>query len=245
MTIAVRLLLMLGVVLTAMPARAQAPAQPAAVRRRSCRPRRPGLCRDLFRDRRAAAAQGGGGILRRLAAASRKEAGNAGFVVLRESARPGRFAILEAWRDTGRARRPRHGGEGARRQVAAAIRQPARPARPASALDVAAPAGGRRGSGGGAVYVLTHVDVIPPKKDEAIALVKQLAADSRKDAGVAALRRAAAGQPAPTTCFSSRSGTTAPRMTPTSWPSTPAPSAPSCCRCRARSTTSGSTRPIR
>jgi quinol monooxygenase YgiN len=37
------------------------------------------------------------------------------------------------------------------------------------------------GSRGDAVYVVTHVDVIPPKKDEAIALLQVLADVSRKE----------------------------------------------------------------
>ena len=43
------------------------------------------------------------------------------------------------------------------------------------------------GEAAGAVYVLTHVDVFPAGKDEAAALVKTLAEDSRK----AHLRRSA------------------------------------------------------
>ena len=35
----------------------------------------------------------------------------------------------------------------------------------------------------GPIYVVTHVDVIPPRKDDGVALLKQLAADSGKDAG--------------------------------------------------------------
>ncbi len=35
----------------------------------------------------------------------------------------------------------------------------------------------------GAVYVLTHVDVIPPRKDDGVAAVKQLAEDSRAAEG--------------------------------------------------------------
>ncbi len=48
-------------------------------------------------------------------------------------------------------------------------------------LDVAAPQGDSNAAG---VYVVTHVDVVPPKKDEAIVLLNDLASASRKDAGV-------------------------------------------------------------
>src|ERR1700728_4366324 len=39
------------------------------------------------------------GLLRQFAAATRKEDGNAELTVLREIGRPGRLAIVEAWRD--------------------------------------------------------------------------------------------------------------------------------------------------
>ena len=35
----------------------------------------------------------------------------------------------------------------------------------------------------GTIFVVTHVDVIPPRKDDSLVLLKQLAADSRADAG--------------------------------------------------------------
>ena len=117
--------------------------------------------------------------LHKLAAASRGEDGNVAFVALRESGRPGRFALIEAWRDKAAL--------GAHDTAAKAIDAKLQPLlvsppdrRPCVALDVAAPAAGAAAS----LYVLTHVDVIPPAKDEAIGLVKQLAADSRKDSGV-------------------------------------------------------------
>src|SRR5262249_2287833 len=40
-------------------------------------------------------------------------------------------------------------------------------------------------NGRGAIVVVTHVDVPPPKKDECIAALKTLVADSRKEAGAA------------------------------------------------------------
>jgi quinol monooxygenase YgiN len=48
-------------------------------------------------------------------------------------------------------------------------------------LSVGAP---MTGGTGGAVFVLTHVDVFPAGKDEVAGLVKAQAEDSRKDAGV-------------------------------------------------------------
>jgi len=39
------------------------------------------------------------------------------------------------------------------------------------------------GPGGNAVYVVTHVDVIPPRKEDGLAAVKQLGEDSRVGSG--------------------------------------------------------------
>jgi quinol monooxygenase YgiN len=38
-------------------------------------------------------------------------------------------------------------------------------------------------SAAGPIYVVTHVDVIPPRKEDGVALLRQLAADSGNDAG--------------------------------------------------------------
>ncbi|HZL40319.1 MAG TPA: antibiotic biosynthesis monooxygenase [Pseudolabrys sp.] len=43
--------------------------------------------------------------------------------------------------------------------------------------------GPRKSAGARAVFVLTHVDLIGAKKDEGLAALKQLSADSAKDAG--------------------------------------------------------------
>ena len=51
--------------------------------------------------------------------------------------------------------------------------------RPSNGYAVGAP----KAAGGGAVYALTHVDLIGAKKDEGIAAVKQLSLDSAKEPG--------------------------------------------------------------
>jgi quinol monooxygenase YgiN len=167
--------LMLGCV---MAARAQAPApatpsQPAA-------PSGPVYVVTYF-EVAPAASRKAGGLLRQFTAASRKEGGNVEFTVLRETTRPGRFAIVEAWRD--KAALDAHG---AAMKALGDKLQPvfASPfdARQFWGLAVAPPAGGGAGK---AVFVLTHVDVFPAGKDQVAAMVKQLADDSRKDPGVA------------------------------------------------------------
>jgi quinol monooxygenase YgiN len=120
-------------------------------------------------------------LLRQLVADSRKADGNAAFILLVESGRPGRLAMVEAWRDKA--------APGARDAAVASFRDAMKPflaapfdIRVLSPLAVTPPALADAGLGG-AAYVLTHVDVPPPQKDEAIGLVKQLAEDSRKDKG--------------------------------------------------------------
>ena len=184
MRIGFRLLLIVGAVLAALPAWAQAPAAatgsaPAATA--GATGNAPVYVVTYF-ESAPASANSVARTLRRFAAATRKEDGNAGFIALREARRPGRFALFEAWRDKNAL--------DAHAKAAAALRDRLQPelaapfdSRPCVALDVAAPPAAGKAEGGRTLYVLTHVDVIPPKKDEALGLVKQLAADSRKDSG--------------------------------------------------------------
>jgi len=113
--------------------------------------------------------------------ASRKEAGNAAYDMFEEIGRPSRFAILEAWRD----KNSLDGHDAS--APSAAFRNEVQPlmvspfsVRSFGGLSVAAPNG--RG-GTDAVYVLTHVDVFPAGKDQAVVLVKELAEAGRKDEG--------------------------------------------------------------
>ena len=118
---------------------------------------------------------------RQYAEASGKEDGNLGFEMFQEIARPGRFAVVEVWRDKKAAEA--HGKAAA----ATALGQKLQPAmidgfgvRPHSAFDVAAPKGQIPA---GALYVVTHVDVFPTGKDQAAELVKAQADTARKDDG--------------------------------------------------------------
>lgn len=119
-------------------------------------------------------------ILRDLAAASRGEAGNAGYAVLHERGHPGRFAIIETWRDNAALERHNTAAKTAEEKLQPLLVAPS-DRRVCAGLDVAAPQGDSNAAG---VYVVTHVDVVPPKKDEAIVLLNDLASASRKDAGV-------------------------------------------------------------
>jgi quinol monooxygenase YgiN len=122
-------------------------------------------------------------LLRQYAEAAHKEAGNLSLEAFEEIGRPNRFAILESWRDkpaleahgatastsafSGRLKPLLISGTGARLLSAFSVSVAAPTAQP----------------GAGTVYVLTHVDVPPPQKDQAIELQKALAAAARKDDG--------------------------------------------------------------
>jgi quinol monooxygenase YgiN len=174
MTIGGRILLILAAVMTVLPVRAQTPPPTAA-------PANASASVVTFLETGAPSAAAAAALLRKLAAASRKEDGNAGFLALRESGRPGRFAVIEAWRDKAALDAHETAAKAAYDGLQKLLVSPP-DRRPCVGLDVAAPAAGAEGSA--TVYVLTHVDVVPPAKDQAIGLVKQLAAESSKDPGV-------------------------------------------------------------
>jgi quinol monooxygenase YgiN len=120
-------------------------------------------------------------LLRSVAAASRKEAGNLRYDVLQHMERHNQFAILEAWSDPKALQA--HGGGAAMRQFRAAL-DPLRISLLDERLDndldtgpIPAP------PAKGAIYVVTHVDVTGQFKDDAIAMMKKLAADSRREPG--------------------------------------------------------------
>jgi quinol monooxygenase YgiN len=120
-------------------------------------------------------------LAREFAAASRKADGNAGFEAFEEIGRPSRFALLESWRDK-KASDAHDAGTGA-----TALRDKLQPltiggfgVRVHSSLSVAAPKGQVAAE---TVYVLTHVDVFPVHKDQAVELVKAQADAARKDDG--------------------------------------------------------------
>lgn len=125
------------------------------------------------------------GLLRDLAKRSKKDAGNLRFEILQRMSQADQFVILEAWQDKGA-----HAAHAAtahtkqfRDKLQPMLRGPY-DERPHVALGVgemkSVPAGGQKK---GAIYVVTHVDIIPPQKEIGVALVKQLAEDGRRDKG--------------------------------------------------------------
>jgi quinol monooxygenase YgiN len=123
----------------------------------------------------------GGALLKRYRAATRTEDGNLRCELVQRIGQSHQFAILEVWRDQ---KAFEAHGKGASstdmRGKIAAIRNAPTDERVHTGLSVGPIA---TTPAAGAVYVLTHVDVIPPRKDDGVAAVKQLADDSRSGAG--------------------------------------------------------------
>ena len=119
-------------------------------------------------------------LLKAFRDASRKEEGSARVDALHRSERPNHFAIVEAWKSGAaqethaRSSHAREFREKLQRLLSAAYDE---------RLHVALSVGADRADPGRAVYVLTHVDVIPTFKDQGTGIVKELAEASRKDAG--------------------------------------------------------------
>jgi quinol monooxygenase YgiN len=120
-------------------------------------------------------------LIRQFGETSRKDAGNLRFETLRRVGRPRHFAILEAWTD--KAAADAHAAAAHTKQFRDAVK-PMQTApydeRPHGALAVASP---KMEGGGRVIYVVTHVDIIPPKKDEGIAATSGLAEPGRKERG--------------------------------------------------------------
>jgi quinol monooxygenase YgiN len=121
--------------------------------------------------------------LRQYTTESRKAEGSTGALALRETGRPGRFALVEVWRDKPAAETHRSALSVLGEKLSADLTSPF-DTRSNTALEVAGPAfGAEPDPGNSTVYVLTHVDVFPAGKDQTIEMLKQLAAESRKEPG--------------------------------------------------------------
>ena len=119
-------------------------------------------------------------LLKQYADATRREAGSMRTDIGQEIGRANRFVVLEIWKD--QATLDAHGKSAS----TTAFRDKFKPIQNAPyderlhyGMAVADSAGHLKG----AVYVVTHVDVPPPRKDEVIAALNPLAEQSRKGAG--------------------------------------------------------------
>ena len=120
-------------------------------------------------------------LLKQYRAASVKEYGNLRAEALAEIERPNRFVILEAWRD--KAALDAHSQSAATLKFHDTLKPIADAPydeRINAALYVTQ---GKNESQSGAIYVVTHVDVIPAGKDDCMAALKAMSADTAGDAG--------------------------------------------------------------
>ncbi len=128
-----------------------------------------------------------GPVLTRIAAAAlnayrdagRKDQGAASLEVLQRIDRPNQFVVLGSWTDQ-KAFEAHSAGEHARRlndKLATMLAAP-NDTRQHSGLSVAPAKPGKD-----AIFAVTHVDVIPPQKDNGVSAIEQLADQSRNHAG--------------------------------------------------------------
>jgi quinol monooxygenase YgiN len=121
--------------------------------------------------------------LQQLAAASRKDGGNDRLEVLQRIAHPNQFVMVSIWKDKksydahAAAAHTKDFREKMKPQLISLVDD-----RLHSGFEIASGPAGKVAAG--AIFVVTHVDVPPPRKDECEAALKALAAASRKEAGV-------------------------------------------------------------
>lgn len=156
---------------TALPRRVAVALATLAVGAAQAQPAEPAAFAVTYLEVAPAAAEEALGLLRAHAAATRAEPGCAGIVVLRRVDRPHHFAMVEQWRDAAAAEAHRATPRMAewRGRLAPALIAPY-DERPHGVLSVGAAA-----EAPGAIYAVTHVDVIPPQKDAGTALVTAFA----------------------------------------------------------------------
>ena len=122
----------------------------------------------------------GVGALKRYREATRKEDGNLRCEVASRIGQPHQLVILAVWKDQKAFEAHRGSANAAQlREKVTAIRNAPIDERVHVGISVGPL---RPGPTGDAVYVATHVDVIPPRKDDGLAAVKQLGDVSRTSA---------------------------------------------------------------
>lgn len=158
---------------SAMNASAQAPAPPAVPADVSP------LYVVTYVESRANARDETAALLKSYRDASRKTAGNLRSIVVQRPRRPGQFVVVAAWKD--KAAWDAHMAAPATKEFRdklAALRNAPADDRFHNALSV-----GPIEDASGAVYGVTHVDVIPPQKDNALVALKALGEANRAASG--------------------------------------------------------------
>jgi len=113
-----------------------------------------------------------------------KDKGALEFAVFEQIGRSNHFAIVEQW-PSAKAREDNAASAASREFRAALAPLLIAPydERPHFALSTGAPSTGTRATTPVAVYVVTHVDIVPPKRDDGVAAVRTLAERSAGKAG--------------------------------------------------------------
>jgi quinol monooxygenase YgiN len=127
------------------------------------------------------AAASGTALLKQYRGETRRESGNLRLDVLVEIKRPNRFAIVEVWKS--KAELDAHGRSAASAQFSEklkALQDAPNDVRIDHALYLDR---GKSDNRTGAIYVVTHIDVIPPGKDACMAALKTMSSDTANDSG--------------------------------------------------------------
>ena len=120
------------------------------------------------------------GLVRQYGEATRKETGAVRVESLQRIDRPNQFVVLAAWTD--QKAFEAHQAAASAKELGGKL-QPLLASPNDQRLHQALSVDGATAKPARALYVATHVDVIPPRKDDAVVALKQLAEESRKDAG--------------------------------------------------------------
>jgi quinol monooxygenase YgiN len=118
--------------------------------------------------------------LKRYRDTSRRDGGNLRLDVLAEIARPNRFVIVEAWRD--KAAFDAHAQSAGTTEFLKKLKA-IQDAPPDQRVDHALYLRQGANNNAHAIYVVTHIDVIPPGKDICMAALKAMSVDTAKDPG--------------------------------------------------------------
>jgi quinol monooxygenase YgiN len=127
----------------------------------------------------------GAALLKQYRAENLMQSGNLRLDLLAEIKRPNRFVIVEVWKN--KAALDAHGRSAAGAQFSEKLKA-FQDAPNDVRIDHALYLGSGKGKGKsknqtGAVYVVTHIDVIPPGKDACMAALKTMSTDTASDPG--------------------------------------------------------------
>jgi quinol monooxygenase YgiN len=123
----------------------------------------------------------GAALLKQYRDASAKEDGNLRAKALAEIERPNRFVVVETWRD--KAALEAHVQSAATSNFRDKLKPIADAPYDERVTNALYATQGKNQSQAGAIYVLTHVDVIPAGKDDCMAALKAMSVDTASDPG--------------------------------------------------------------